>query len=151
MSIPAPLAGAAGKWTGVYRLWFSPEAPVIECATTAEIGMAGAGRFFTMRRCLGRLVPQQPSDDAVHRRGRGNWVGERAWKLRGAAGSRLGMAHGARPRGRRDVRHADVQHHAGRTRGIGSRSDVSSLALTASATSAAVRAALSRSGIPGPR
>lgn len=49
MSIPTTLAGAVGRWTGVYRLWFSPDAPVIECATTAEIGTAGVGRFLTIR------------------------------------------------------------------------------------------------------
>jgi len=49
MSIPTILAGSVGQWEGIYRLWFEPGNPVTECATTAEIGTAGAGRFLTMR------------------------------------------------------------------------------------------------------
>lgn len=49
MSIPTTLAGTAGKWEGVYKLWFDAGAPVTECATTAEIATAAAGRFLALR------------------------------------------------------------------------------------------------------
>lgn len=49
MSIPTTLHGAIGHWEGIYRLWFDAGAPVTECASTAEIATAGAGRFITLR------------------------------------------------------------------------------------------------------
>ncbi|HVH38703.1 MAG TPA: DUF1579 family protein [Gemmatimonadaceae bacterium] len=49
MSIPKPLAGVAGEWTGTYRLWFSPDDPAIESESTAEVGLVAMGKFLTMR------------------------------------------------------------------------------------------------------
>ena len=49
MSIPDPLGGVTGAWTGTYKLWFNPADPPIESPTTADVEPAANGHFLVMR------------------------------------------------------------------------------------------------------
>lgn len=49
MSIPKPLGGVAGDWSGNYKLWFSPTDPAVECPTTATVEKVANGKFLTLR------------------------------------------------------------------------------------------------------
>lgn len=81
----------------------------------------------------------------------GAYAGDGEVNVRGSyPGPGLGIAHDVGDADAGVARALDVQRHAGRARGVGSRSELPS-SLIAEATSSAVRAAASSSGMPGPR
>ena len=49
MQHPAPLYALAGLWSGTNKLWFTPDSPVIESASTAQIEPLAAGKFLSLR------------------------------------------------------------------------------------------------------
>jgi len=49
MAVPAALKALAGEWQGVSRLWLSPETPVRESESTADISLLACERFLEIR------------------------------------------------------------------------------------------------------
>lgn len=49
MSIPKPLLSVTGDWSGRYKLYFTPEAPIVDCETNATVEKLGDGRFLGIR------------------------------------------------------------------------------------------------------
>jgi hypothetical protein len=58
MSIPETLIHLKGGWSGVNRLWLSPEAPVRMSDATAEVGSVAGGQFLTIAYTWAEEGPQ---------------------------------------------------------------------------------------------
>jgi hypothetical protein len=49
MTVPVVLTALTGNWRGTNRLWLSPEEPVRESESTAEITLAAQGKFAVIQ------------------------------------------------------------------------------------------------------
>lgn len=58
MSLPEALSRLRGRWTGMNKLWLTPDDPVLVSDAAAEVGTAVGGRFLTIAYTWAEEGPQ---------------------------------------------------------------------------------------------